>query len=648
MVAMTIDLILGTAGHIDHGKTSLIRALTGVETDRLPEERQRGITIDLGFAELELPPYRLGIVDVPGHERFVRNMLAGATSIDVALLVVAADDSVKPQTREHFEILRLLDLPAGIIALTKADLTDPEWLPLVVEDIENLVKGSFLENAPIVATSATTGQGLPELHEALRTAAATAAAQRDAKTRGPFRMAIDRYFSVPGHGTIVTGSVSSGRIASGDQVVIQPGNISVRVRGLQNHDRQVDEVGRGQRAAINLAGVKAERIGRGHELAEVGHLLPTRTLTVRLDALSENSQPLKNRQRIRVHLGSGQFLANLLLLEGPTLEPGESALAQLLLAEPAVAIWRQPLVIRSESPVTTIGGGLVLSPDAKMIRRPDAIDLEMLRDLNSESADRRAEVSAFLAGFKGWDPSSLARNAGITDSSEIQERLLKTEKVLAISLTNARQLLVHVAILDRLGERVCRTLAGQHDEDQLALGFEYAPLRQKYSYVEPLLFDAVVARLVSAGIVKRHGTRRIGLSDRGPRLSNNERKVYDQLVDCLRESGIESPFLPDLTERVKKNRQSVPSLLQIAVAQEEIVAVSNVYFVHADIDLEMRKRLRAAAENSPNGMTLSEIRNIMGTSRKFAVPYCEYLDRIGVTVRNGDTRQFAAYDAAET
>jgi selenocysteine-specific elongation factor len=648
MAAMAIDLILGTAGHIDHGKTSLVRALTGVDTDRLPEERQRGITIDLGFAELELPPYRLGIVDVPGHERFVRNMLAGATSIDVALLVVAADDSVKPQTREHFEILRLLGLPSGIIALTKADLMDPEWLPLVVEDIENLVKGSFLEGAPIVPTSATTGQGLPELREAIRTAAATAASERDSHTRGPFRMAIDRHFSVAGHGTIVTGSVSSGRVACGDQIVIQPGNISVRVRGLQNHDRQVEQISRGQRAAINLAGVKAERIGRGHELAEVGHLLPTRTLTVRLDALSENNQPLKNRQRIRVHLGSGQFLANLLLLEGPTLEPGQSGLAQLLLSEPAVAIWRQPFVIRSESPVTTIGGGLVLSPDATRIRRPDAIDLEMLKDLNSESTDRRAEVSAYLAGLRGWDASSLARNAGIVDSHNVKERLLNSKNVLAIALTNARQLLVHVAILDRLGERVCRTLTGQHDADPLALGFEYAPLRQKYAYVEPVLFDVVVARLVSAGLVKRHGTHRVGLSDRGPRLSNNERKVYEQLVGWLQDAGIEPPFLADLTERVKKNRQSVPSLLQIAVAQEEIVAVSSTYFLHAEVDLDMRRRLRREAENAPNGMTLSEIRNIMGTSRKFAVPYCEYLDRIGVTVRNGDTRQFAASDSTES
>jgi selenocysteine-specific elongation factor len=644
--AMTTDLILGTAGHIDHGKTSLVRALTGVNTDRLPEERKRGITIDLGFAELLLPPYRLGIVDVPGHERFVRNMLAGATGIDVAMLVVAADDSVKPQTREHFEILRLLGLPAGVIALTKVDLVDQDWLPLVEEDIRELVRGSFLERAPIVPTSSSTGQGLPELRVAIAEAAALADAERKILTEAPFRLAIDRHFSATGHGTIVTGSIGSGRIAVGDQLVVEPGNVSVRVRGIQNHDRSVEGASRGQRAAINLVGVKASEIGRGQELAAIGHLRPTRTLTVRLNALVENPKPIKNRQRVRLHIGSAEYMANLLLLEGPQLGAGESSVAQLLLSEPAVAIWKQPFVLRSESPVTTIGGGLVLSPDAAKIRRPDSLDLEMINDLDSESPQRRAEVSAFLASWEGWDANSLTRNAGIVDSDEAKRALLESGKVISIPLTNSRDLLVHEEVLKRLGDQIIKNLSRQHDEHPLALGFEESGLEHRFSYVEPNVLRVTVRRLVADKTVRRLGRSRVGLSDRGPRLSSNERKVYEQLVEFLKEGGIEPPFLPELVAQVKKNRESVPSLLEIAEAQGDVVTVADSFFLHTEVDERIQKKLGRAAAEHPNGMTLSEIRNIMETSRKYAVPYCEYLDRIGVTVRDGDVRRFPGRTAS--
>ena len=281
---MTTHLILGTAGPIDHGKTSLIRALTGVDTDRLPEEKKRGITIELGFAELDLDDFRLGIVDVPGHEKFVRQMLAGATSIDLAILVVAADDSVKQQTREHFEVLKLLDLPAGVIALTKCDVSDDDWIDLVEEEIRELVFGSFLQDAPIVRTSSHTGEGIDEVKAALHQAATKAALARGAsRHEAPFRMAIDRTFTIAGHGTVVTGSVSSGRTQVGDQLVIEPGHIEVRVRGLQNHDRKADSVHSGQRAAINLVGVRHDEVCRGQELAVDGFLNPSQLLTAQLE-----------------------------------------------------------------------------------------------------------------------------------------------------------------------------------------------------------------------------------------------------------------------------------------------------------------------------------------------------------------------------
>jgi selenocysteine-specific elongation factor len=311
---MTTDLILGTAGHIDHGKTTLIKALTGTDTDRLPEEKKRGITIELGFTELDLGTFRLGIVDVPGHERFVRNMLAGATGIDLALLVVAADESVKQQTREHFEILKLLDVPTGVIALTKSDLPDADWLELVEDDVQQLVAESFLADAPIVRVSALTGQGMPELHQALTTAAEQAAAERATRpTGGPFRMAIDRVFSIAGHGTVVTGSVSSGTASVGDELIVEPGAVAVRVRGLQNHDRPVEQVHVGQRAALNLGGIHHDEVQRGQEVATPGHLIPAKLLSVRLQLLPSSPRPLKNRARVRLHLGTAELMASVVL-----------------------------------------------------------------------------------------------------------------------------------------------------------------------------------------------------------------------------------------------------------------------------------------------------------------------------------------------
>ena len=331
---MAIDLILGTAGHIDHGKTALVRALTGTDTDRLPEEKRRGITIELGFASLDLgQDFRLGIVDVPGHEKFVRQMLAGATGMDMAMLVVAADDSVKPQTREHVEVLRMLDLHAGVIVLTKCDLADEDWTDLVEAEVRELVADSFLESVPIIRTSAVTGQGVDELREALVQAAETASSRiDDATLQAPFRLPIDRTFTMAGHGTVVTGSVVSGQANLGDELTIQPGNVAVRIRGIQNHDEAVQSVQRGQRAAINVAGIHHDEIHRGHELTAIGHLEESQLITVRLHVLDTAPRAIKNRSHIRVHVGTAEILATVALLNKKEVEPSESALAQLFFA----------------------------------------------------------------------------------------------------------------------------------------------------------------------------------------------------------------------------------------------------------------------------------------------------------------------------
>src|SRR5579884_3371000 len=309
---MPRDLILGTAGHIDHGKTSLVKALTGIDCDRLPEEKRRGITIDIGFATLQLEDFRLGIVDVPGHERFIKNMLAGATGIDLAVLVVAADDSVMPQTREHLEILRLLGLRHGVIALTKCDLVDETTLEVVELEVRDLVQGTFLQSAPLIRTSAHSGLGVPELKAAITETCRHIEARTGAEW---FRMAIDRSFIVQGHGTVVTGSVTSGSGRMGDEVEWQPKGERVRVRSLQNHDQSVEEVHRGMRAAINLAGVHHEDVIRGQELATPGYLVPSRTLTIRLHCLADMRRPIKHRMPVRFHVGTSEIMGSVALLD---------------------------------------------------------------------------------------------------------------------------------------------------------------------------------------------------------------------------------------------------------------------------------------------------------------------------------------------
>ena len=401
---MITDLILGTAGHIDHGKTALIRRLTGTDTDRLPEEKKRGITIELGYAQLELPPYKLGIVDVPGHERFVRNMLSGATGMDMAMLVIAADDSVNQQTREHLDILRLLRLSHGIIVITKCDLVDEDWRELISEEARQLCQGTFLQDAPLVQTSAETGEGFDQLREELLKAAQAVTARYDEQAlAGPFRMAIDRVFTMAGHGTVVTGSVTSGTASLGDSLLLEPGNVEVRVRGLHNHDDEVPQVQRGQRAAVNLAGVHNGDIRRGQELASPGHLHADTLVTARLEMLPQVIRPLKDRAAVRLHLGTAEINCSVKLLDKEKLEPGQEGLVQFYLREPAVSVWGQPFVIRTESPMVTIGGGTILDPAATKLRMIDDEVLKQVQLLDSEDPLERAAAACFVTGLKADD-----------------------------------------------------------------------------------------------------------------------------------------------------------------------------------------------------------------------------------------------------
>jgi len=638
---MTTDLILGTAGHIDHGKTALIRALTGVDTDRLPEEKRRGITIELGFAQLDLGEYRLGIVDVPGHERFVRTMLAGATGMDVVMLVVAADDSVKQQTREHLEILRLLNLAAGVIVLTKCDLVEADWLELVEAEVRDFVAGTFLADAPIIRTSTVTGAGLDRLREQLAAAAARAVdAGRLRRVDAPFRMAIDRTFTMTGYGTVVTGSVSSGRTRVGDELVIEPGDVAVRVRGLQNHDRAVEEVHRGQRAAVNLAGIHHDETLRGQELASPGHLVPSRLLTSWLSLLPSAPRPLKSRTRLRVHLGTAELMASVSLLDRERLEPGQAGPVQLFLKAPAVAVWSQPLVVRSESPVTTIGGGTVLDPTAAKLRRPDEATLQMIADLRSPAPLQRAAAALFFAGLRPWQPGDLLRAAGVENGAEVCQQLSARSELREIPLSPTRTVRIHHQVLDGLAQRVEATLRKMHAQHPLRSHFDRAVLAAAFRYLDDeALLDFVLTDLARSGRIQ-WSDRGLALAGCGPKLSVNERRLLAELIAGFRAAGLASPSIEQCQRQAARNREAVPQLIALAVADGELVEVAAGYYLHRDVDQQVRASLRDRLADG-KGATVSDIREWLNTTRKYAVPYCEYLDRSGFTHRAGDLRYLA-------
>jgi selenocysteine-specific elongation factor len=635
---MATDLILGTAGHIDHGKTALVKALTGVDTDRLPEEKLRGITIELGFAELALGDCRLGIVDVPGHERFVRNMLAGATGIDVALLVVAADDSVKPQTREHLEILRLLDLEAGVIALTKCDLPEPAWISLVEDEVRDLVSDTFLASAPLVRTSVVTGAGLEELRAALAQAAHRAAGglgQR--RIDAPFRMAIDRVFTIAGHGTVVTGSVASGRVRVGDELELQPGAVLVRVRGLQHHEHTVEELHRGQRAAINLAGVRHDEVLRGQELAASGYLVPSKVISLELKLLESALHPLKDRSRVRCHLGTAELMASVALLEGERLEPGQSGFAQLHLAEPAVAVWGQPLVLRSESPVITVGGGRVLDPHAARMKRGFAEPVEQLHRLASTNALDRAGAAVYFTRFRDWQPRDLTRVAGVLDPDATLQALLGGGEVQEIAISPSRSLRVHRMVLEEIYERIEAVLSRQHDHEPLRIAFDKSPLARQFEYLgSDALVDALLAAMSRDGrlVMDEKG---VALPGRGPQLSRNERALLTQIVEIYRRAGSQPPTIEDVQQQAPRNQAAVPQLIALAAAAGDLVAISPEFYLHAEAERRIRQLLEERLSGG-HGLTVSQIREILGTSRKYAVPICEHLDRVGFTRREGDVR----------
>lgn len=634
---MPHDLILGTAGHIDHGKTTLVKALTGIDCDRLPEEKARGITIDIGFAHLQLGDYRLGIVDVPGHERFIKNMLAGATGIDLALLVVSAKESIKPQTVEHLEILKLLGVKQGVIALTMADLVDETTREVVALEVRELVQKTFLADAPIIATSAITGMGIAELKAALEQAAA--------KVTLPvlhpwFRLAIDRAFIVQGHGTVVTGSVTSGALKVGDEVAWLPGGEIVRVRSMQNHDQAVLEIRRGMRAALNLAGVKHEDVERGQELATPGYLAPSTVVTVRLYNLPALNRAIKHRSPIRLHLGTIETLGTISLLDCDQLAPGAWALAQLYLEEPVLSVYGQPFVIRSPSATATLGGGQVLQPTPAKIRRRHFELLERLEKLwsNAEVTERAMQV-AWFQGRRGVNRADLVRGAGLhpEQADAVLQTATSNGQLQTVQSSSGKTVLLHRDVIHEIHTRVKDVLGKMHAEFPLMSTHDRFKVQAQLSYVED---DALVSSAVDALLSAKTligDSKRIALAEHKPKLSANQRKLKEKMIETFKEARFQPPEIVSFAPQAAGNASALRDITEVCVAEGFLVAIAEGIYLHSDQEQAMREMVKERLKGG-QGLMVADIRDILATTRKYAVPLCEYLDRIGITRREGDLR----------
>ncbi len=633
------NLVLGTAGHIDHGKTALVRALTGVDTDRLPAEKQRGITIDLGFASLQLGDIQLALIDVPGHERFIRNMLAGASGLDLAMLVVAADDSVMPQTREHMQILSLLGLSSGVIALTKCDLADPSWLDLVEEEIRGLIGGTFLEGAAIVRTSAVTGAGVAELKSALEAACIAA---RPAYDPGLFRMAIDRSFTVAGHGTVVTGTVASGEVAVGDELQWQPDGRTVRVRGLHRHDQPVEQIGRGSRAAVNLVGVHHSEVHRGQELAAPGYLEATRVLTVDLVTASESGCLLKHRQRYKLHIGTAEVSAVLSLLERDEPPEGNARLAQLLTTEPVVAAFGQPFVLRIESPPATIGGGRVIGPSLRRLRRTDRTAIAGLEHLRSNEPDVRLRGALTSLGMGTWSERRVCALTGLR-VDEVQGSLTSlaaSGRLVELPLGPRRSVRMLDESVAALEDRALRALARLHDAHPRQSAIPRAKLVAALPDLEnKTLVASLLDRLKARGELIGD-QRTVALPGHAPKLSQGEKKLKLDLAEAIKAGGFSPPEVADLAALAGSRTTAVPELLALLCEEQRVVEITSNLYLDADAESDLRHRVHERLTDGAT-LTMSELRELLGTTRKYSVPIGEHLDRIGLTRRDGDVRRLS-------
>jgi selenocysteine-specific elongation factor len=638
-------VVVGTAGHIDHGKTSLVKALTGIDTDRLAEEKRRGITIELGFAHLLLPDGTVaGVVDVPGHERFVRAMAAGAGGIDLVVLVVAADEGVMPQTREHLDVCRLLGVPRGLVAVTKSDLLPelgPDWLPLLTQEIQAAVRGTFLEGAPVVPCSARSGEGLPRLLEAIG-ALAREAPERPAD--GPLFLPVDRAFTLKGFGTVVTGTLLSGAVAEGESVALVPGPPGVaplRVRSVQVHGRPAPRALAGQRTAVNLPGVEAAAIARGQVLTHPGVVPATPMIDAEVTLLAAAPQPLRHRARLLLHVGTTQVPCTVALLQGEALAPGATALAQIRLGEPVAALPGQRFILRGfrvlEGRGKTLGGGRVLALAPRRRRRGRPADLDQLEVLAGGDDDARLHAVLAMAGPAGLAAEALPGRLALSPRAlaAALERLGARGRVLLFD--RERRAYVVGEVAQQLAGRLLEALQAFHAAHPLAAGMGREALRGKLPPItDPRLFQRLLAQLAERGALAIDGdlVRRAG---HAAAASAGGGALKERVARAIQEGGLTPPWIAELPGVVKASPEDVAAVLKLLLAGGTVVRVSAELYFDAGAVAALRERLVAFLRER-RSITTQEFKELVGATRKYVIPLAEFFDREKVTLRVGEKR----------
>lgn len=632
-------VIIGTAGHVDHGKTLLIKALTGIDTDRLQEEKKRGITIELGFAHLDWPDgTQAGIVDVPGHEKFIKNMLAGAGGIDLAMLIVAADDGFMPQTLEHLDILTLLGIKDGCVVITKSDVVDPEWLEMMKEEIVGRVEGTFLEGKPVHCVSAYTGQGIPELRQELHDMVQRASIKN---MRVPFRLPVDRVFSVDGFGTVVTGTLIEGSMHEGDLAELIPSGAATRIRNLQVHGKDVDAAYAGQRVAVNLAGLKKTDVKRGDAVAKPGSVRTSRMLDVRLQNLKSSNRVIQNDSQVHLYHTSQVQLAKVVLLDRDALNPGDSCYAQLRLADPISTKSGDRFVIRFYSPLETIGGGVILDDSPVRHKRFQQPVLEALKIKESGSGGDRVIQVLTEFGTELPDAAKLAAKL----------RMEETEVADAVRELCARGRAVEplagryasASVMDKTWDTCREILAGYHKQNPLHAGMKEAEVRQKcFKALDQVTADALLGALRQEGKLRRV-SERYALSDFEIKFTKRQNNIKQKLLQTYRNADLESPATDDVLAGFPQNeRTDAKQVLESLVTGGELVMLTPQICWYKDVYARVCDVVKAHyAEHET--LTLGELRDLINSSRKYTLAVLEYYDKNRITKKDGDLRRLVGF-----
>jgi selenocysteine-specific elongation factor len=624
-------IVIGTAGHIDHGKTTLIKAITGIDCDRLKEEKERGITTELGFAHYKFgDDLMVGIVDVPGHEKFVRHMVAGAWGIDMVLLVVAADEGVMPQTKEHLDICELLGLKKGIVAVTKKDLVDEVMLELVKEDIEDTLKGRSLQGAPVIPVSSTTGENIEALRQMI---VAEAAGVQDRSRGGIFRLPVDRVFTLKGLGTIITGTCISGLIRVGDEVEIYPTGKHARVRNIQSYHEDVNEAMAGQRVALNLQGLERSDVERGAIIGRPESLMLATRIDASLKYLKLPFKPIRNDSILRFHVATTQAEARLVLLEKDTIEPGEELFVQFAFAEPIVTLPEDRFVLRGPYAIQTIGGGRVLDVMPGRHKRKQAALVEMYDLLTAGNLQAKVEYHVLKGGFAGIDRATLAIVLG-TDGPTLDGLVSELAQKKRLVLIGKQA--VHAARFDEYISSTTKLVKDFHAKNPQKIGISKEELRSRLPKVEPVIFQAALEQCVKAGNLEAEKDKVMirgaaGTSDSGTASAK------EQISRKLKSYGFDAPSLKELSAELNLKEPYVKDVLQLLVFEGTVIKVKGDLYFQGDLISGLKEKVVAFLKEKKE-MSTSDFRTILPVSRKYMIPLLEYFDEMKVTIRKGDVR----------